>query len=665
MPRHLSTPKRTRPPGTLSPARDERLGSLTRGQLEGSLSARDVDLFSHRLDRWIGDLRQALTLPYGDGERRERLIEQLLERMTARARERPEPLRQLDLARSLRPDWFQAPETIGYVCYADRFAGSLRAVIERLDELEALGVTYLHLMPLLRPRPGPCDGGYAVMDFRAVDPRLGTMEDLEALTAALRQRGISLCLDLVINHVAREHRWAERARAGELRYQRYFWIYDDRTEPDRWEATLPEVFPDFSPGSFTLDPELGRWVWTTFNDYQWDLRWENPAVLLEFVDLILELANRGVEVFRLDAVAFIWKRLGTDCQNQPEVHALVQALRTIARIVAPAVVFKAEAIVPPRDLIHYLGRRERWGKVSDLAYHNSLMVQIWSSLATRDTRLMTHALSRFPAKPPTTAWATYLRCHDDIGWAIADEDAAAVGWDGAAHRRFLADFYNGSFPGSHARGADFQVNPRTGDRRTSGTAASLAGLELALEQGDERLRRLSIERLLLAHAVILGFDGLPLIYMGDEIGLTNDDSYRRDPALAGDNRWMHRPAMDWDRARRRHQPGSVEQEVFDGLALLIAARKETPQLHAGAPLEVIEAGTPHVFAHTRVHPLGVLVALYNFSEHPQAVPTDRLHRRGVHRPVDRISGKPVEAGDGWVRLVSYGRLWLVDDGELR
>ena len=120
------------------------------------------------------------------------------------------------------------------------------------------------------------------------------------------------------------------------RYRDYFHVYPDRELPDAYELTLPEVFPDFAPGSFTWDDELDGWVWTTFNRYQWDLNWSNPDVLCEYADIILDLANLGVEVFRLDAIAFIWKRMGTNCQNQPEVHAITQALRAVARIACPA-----------------------------------------------------------------------------------------------------------------------------------------------------------------------------------------------------------------------------------------------------------------------------------------------------------------------------------------
>ncbi|GIW26054.1 alpha-amylase family protein [Meiothermus sp.] len=619
-------------------------------QIEALDKYRSADLQA-RIQRYLPELLEGLQAVYPEAP----LVAERVARVIGKnLAERPPDLQALDLLRIHTPDWFQKPHMHGYIAYTERFAENLRGVAERIPYLKELGIRYLHLMPLLLPREGENDGGYAVADYRRVRPDLGTMDDLEALCARLRQEGLSLCLDLVLNHVAREHPWALAARQGDPHYRAYFYIYPDRTIPDAFERTLPEVFPDFAPGNFTWDDELGGWVWTTFNRWQWDVNWGNPEVFLEYLDLILWLANKGVEVFRLDAIAFTWKRLGTHCQNQPEVHALTQAMRAAVRIGAPAVAFKAEAIVAPEDLIAYLGTGRHYGKVSELAYHNTLMVQIWSSLASRDTRLFTQALQRFPQKPPTTAWATYLRCHDDIGWAISDTDAAAVGLDGAAHRRFLADFYQGDFPGSFARGMPFQENPLTGDRRTSGSAASLAGLEAALESGNPRLVHLAIERLLLAHAVFIGYgEGIPLIYMGDELGLLNDYNYTEEPAHKGDNRWLHRPRMDWAKAERRHQEGTVEHRLFHGIKGLLEARARIPQLHAAFPTRPLWQPNPHLLVLRRAHPEGTLVQVYNFSEQDQALPWETLQAEGIVQPFDQITLAPAPA-----YLWPYARLWL-------
>ncbi|RLV50772.1 alpha-amylase [Nocardioides mangrovicus] len=612
------------------------------------LAAHRVTAFEDRVERWRQDLVDAAAQVYPDDDR---LVEDLV-CLAARAyAERSEDLHRLDERRLLRPDWLQQPGMVGYACYADRFGGDLAGVAGHVDHLAELGVGYLHLMPFLTPRPGPNDGGYAVMDFRSVRADLGTVEDVRALAASLRSRGISLVMDLVLNHVAREHEWAVAARAGDPVHRDYFWLFGDRTGPDAYEDTLPEVFPDFAPGSFSWDDEAQAWVWTTFNSWQWDLDWSNAQVLREFADLVLTWANVGVEVFRLDAIAFLWKRLGTTCQNQPEVHAVTQLLRTVARIAAPAVAFKAEAIVGPDDLVPYLGVGEHAGRVSDLAYHNTLMVQVWSALASHDATLAVQALAALPDKPASGTWLTYVRCHDDIGWAIDDRDAAAVGLSGFDHRRFLADWYAGEFPGSWARGLVFQSNEATGDRRTSGTTASLAGPQ----------DRHGVERILLAHAVAAGWGGIPVVWSGDELAQPDDDAWAEVPEHAGDNRWAHRPALDWSRAAERHDTTTAAGRVFTGLVHLFRVRARLPQLHGsvtGRPLRDLPRG---VLGFERHHPSGAFLALHNVTDRDQAVPYDRILGVGLVRPFDVLAGVPLPphaAGD--VVLPPYGTLWVVE-----
>jgi amylosucrase len=575
----------------------------------------DQVVFSTRLQRYWPDLLTGLTGAYPDHA--PEMANRLVEIAAQNFQQRPADLRLLDLRRHADPQWYQHQQMLGYATYADLFAGDLKGVADRVDYLAELGVTYLHLMPLLKPRPGQNDGGYAVMDYRAVRSDLGSIDDLRELATVLRSHRISLTLDLVLNHVAAEHQWAMNARNGDPLYRQYFHMFADRELPDAYERTLPEVFPDFAPGNFTYDEESHSWVWTTFNNWQWDLNWHNPEVFYEFADLILWLANLGVECLRLDAIAFIYKRMGTNCQNQPEVHAITQALRTVARIAAPALIFKAEAIVGPADLAPYLGVGKHAGKVSDLAYQNSLMVQIWSALAAKDTRLFCAAMNRFPAKPPTTVWGTYLRCHDDIGWAIDDGDAASVGLNGYEHRRFLADYYAGLYPMSDARGLVFQENLLTGDRRISGTAASLAGVEAALISGDDIHLDLAIRRYVLAYCLVFGFGGLPLIYMGDELGLPNYHDFVDDPDHADDNRWVHRPPMPWDSVDRRHMPGTVEYRIWHALRHVITVRSSLPSLDASVESEILDPVNPAVLVFLRRFSSQTMVGVYNVTAESQ------------------------------------------------
>ena len=631
-------------------------------------------LMSTRFERRWPDAERALRAVYGDALDgfRDRIVA-TLEQFAA---ERSAELQQLDLRRDAAPMWFQHQRMIGYVAYADRFAGRLDAIADRIDYLRELGVTYLHLMPLLLPRAGDNDGGYAVADYDQVDPAVGSMADLEALAGELRDNGISLCIDVVMNHTAQEHPWAVAARAGDAEKRAYYLTFADRAVPDQYEQTLREVFPDFAPGNFTFvdgvdgaeggpdgDGVGGRWVWTTFNEFQWDLDYTNPDVFIEMLSVMLRLANRGVEVLRLDAAPFIWKRLGTDCENQPEVHHLLAAYRALTAIVAPALLLKAEAIVPREQLVAYLGAELAPGEPQrnecNLAYNNQLMVQLWSSLAATEGRLMSNVLDSMGQAPHDSAWCTYVRCHDDIGWAITGDDAASVGWDQFAHRDFLNEFYSGEFAMSYAHGATFQANDETGDARISGMTASLCGIEDALGRGDDLALDVALKRLELLYAVTYAYGGIPLLYMGDEIGLRNDADWASDPAHADDNRWMHRPHMDWSAAERRSVPGSLEQRVFSIFTRLAAARAALPEVRAGGTVDILRQGDDRLFAfarrHRRENPMWMVA---NFGDRTLVVRPQQLYTHGVLPARCVLSGADAEMVDGVITLPPLGWVWL-------
>ncbi|PWK60604.1 amylosucrase [Roseicyclus mahoneyensis] len=631
--------------------------TMTRESVSASVS--DADLFELRHQRSHDDLWPMLARLYGAHPEYARFRAGLDDAMRRAWADRPTTLKKLDIRRDLEPDWFQRPGMVGYVFYIDRFAGDLTGVRAKLDYLADLGVTYIHFMPCLKPRDGDNDGGYSVADYRAINPALGSMADFEETVAAARARGMSVCIDMVLNHTAKEHAWAQAARKGDLDYLEYYLTFSDVTLPQDFEKTAHEVFPAHSPGNFTYYDDMGRWVWTSFNEHQWDLNWANPQVFLEMAEVMLFLANRGVEVLRLDAVAFLWKRMGTRCQSEPECHMILQALRAVTRIVAPALIHLEEAIVGPAEMLPYLGRGEHDGKEGNLAYHNSLMVQVWSALAARDTRMMTHVMgTHFPPVLNNATYANYLRCHDDIGWAVTDEDASAVGLSGPLHRAFLSDFYEGVFPGSFSKGELFQHDPETGDKRISGTCASLAGVERALEAGDPVALDRAIDRVLMGHALIASFGGIPLIYMGDELGMLNDYSYTTNPAHAHDSRWLHRPVMDWDRAAQAlSEPASVPGRLHAGLRHITARRAATPEIHARNATEILDTGNRSLFAFARRAPTGPLLCIFNFSEDWKVLPRDWVEGQGAGL-FDLLSGAPVGDGNGKVPLPPYARVWL-------
>ncbi len=636
---------------------DEVLERLLDGPLR-LLEPLEQEIFLIRLEQGLDDVLRPLRLLYGDREDFAAWVGKFLDIVGKAYAERPSSLRHLDLQRVHQPDWFQKSGMIGYVAYTERFAGDLAGVHEKISYLNELGVTYLHLMPLLKPRPGANDGGYAVMDYRQVRDELGTMSELAELTTDLREHGISLCIDLVCNHTAKEHEWAQKALAGDTTYQDYYLMFPDRTLPDQYEYTLREVFPELAPGNFSYYEQIDKWVWTTFNEYQWDLNYKNPAVFAEMLEIMFYLANQGIEVLRLDAVAFMWKRMGTDCENQPEAHAILQAFRGLSRIAAPALLLKAEAIVSPPQLIPYLGLGDATNKECEFAYHNVLMVTLWSALAERKVVLATHVLQNMPPIPSKTSWVTYVRCHDDIGWAITEEDAAGVGLDGFAHRAFLSDFYTGRFPGTFAEGTTFQFNPKTNDRRVNGSLASLAGLEQALLHADWAATELAMRRILLLHNLIFVFGGIPLLYMGDELALLNDRSYEDDPHLADDSRWIHRPFMDWAKAEERHDWQSVTGRIYAGLCELIAVRKKTRLLHAATATSAVWTHNDHVLGILRRGARGRLLALANFSEAPQAVSHNRLRELSFAGMLVNRLNEQLLPRDGDVRLEPYEVVWL-------
>ncbi|MEP6894191.1 MAG: alpha-amylase family protein, partial [Chloroflexota bacterium] len=511
--------------------------------------------FTQRLEKYFPSLFNLYLNLYGTRYDFFFHIEDLLLSLARSWFARPTDLRTLDKARETNPLWFQSNQMLGGVCYVDLFANNIEGIKSKIPYFKELGLTYLHLMPLFKAPDGENDGGYAVSSYREVHPPLGTMQQLASLAGELRNAGISLVVDLVFNHTSDEHTWVEHAKAGDDECMDFYRIFPSRELPDHYEQNLREIFPDEHAGVFTFFPNLfktGGWVWTTFHSYQWDLNYANPAVFNRMAEEMLFLANQGVEVIRLDAVAFIWKEIGTSCENLPGAHTLIQAFNAVSRIASPALLFKSEAIVHPDDVVKYIDPEE-----CQLSYNPLLMALLWNSLATRDVRLLSQALAARFKIHPETAWVNYVRVHDDIGWTFSDDDAAAFGINGYDHRRFLNEFYRGRFAGSFARGLPFQENPKTGDCRISGTCASLAGLETAIREAGADEVELAIRRILLIHGVILTAGGIPLIYLGDEIGTLNDYTYRDDPAHERDSRWVHRPRADWEKYAKRNDSNSI------------------------------------------------------------------------------------------------------------
>jgi len=635
-------------------------------RIKPEISRQDLRHFYTRLGANFYAIHSLFDKLYGRRADFAEHAQRLVETMARQYIRRPEYLRELDLARERDYNWFLSQEWVGMALYCGGFAGNLQGLRERLHYFQELGVNLVHIMPIMRCPEGKSDGGYAISDFRDLDPQAGTLEDLGQLSAEMRQRGLLLVLDVVVNHTSDHHEWAQQARAGNPLYQDYYYTYANRNVPDMFEQSMPEIFPETSPGNFTWDGQMGRWVMTVFNDYQWDLNYTNPAVFIEMLDIILFWANQGADILRLDAVAFLWKKIGSTCQNEREAHLILQLFKDCCQVTAPGVVFIAEAIVAPVEVIKYFGEDAVIAKECEIAYNATFMALLWDAVATKNALLLNQGIKSLPVKLDRATWLNYIRCHDDIGLGFDDRDIELCGYEPASHRRFLIDYFTGQYADSHARGLPFGQNSKTGDTRISGALASLVGLEYALEAGDDRGVDDAIRLILLLHGMILSFGGIPLLYYGDAIGTLNDDSYRDDLHKQGDSRWVHRPAIDWEKSARRNTPGTVEYKLFSMLKRMIAVRKEIQLFADFNNRELIDVENPHLFVFAR-YGLGKaageqVLVVANFSDKPQHLDFAAIGGHGGDggRFIDLVRGETPEAFNGSLVIPGYGFYWLAE-----
>lgn len=597
--------------------------------------------FRTRFEAQFPRLFEIFAKLYGANEACLEHLTQLVLQSRTSWRERAPDLKAIDAARAAEPDWFQSNKMLGAFCYVDRYAGDLQGLRNHVPYFQELGITYLHLMPLFDCPAENSDGGYAVSSYREVRSDLGTMADLRALAADLRGAGISLVVDFVFNHTSNEHEWAVKAAQGDPEFSDYYWIYPDRRLPDAFELTVREVFPDDHPGAF-IQMEDGRWIWSTFHSFQWDLNYSNPAVFRAMAGEMLALANQGVDLIRMDAVAFIWKRLGTTCESQPEAHLLLQAFNAVCAMAAPSLLFKSEAIVHPDEVVTYIDPNE-----CPISYNPLLMALSWEALATRSVEMLDLALTRRQPIDGACSWVNYVRSHDDIGWTFADEDAAELGIDGFDHRRFLNAFYTNQFDGSFARGVSFQFNPKTGDCRVCGTTASLTGIE-ADDAGG-------IGRMLLLYGVAFSAGGIPLLSLGDEVGQRNDERYIDNPARARDQRWVGRPLRPDDLYAQRHDESTIAGQIFAGMTRMIEARKNASAF-AGNAIAQFVTGNPHVVGYTRHGGGQKVCVLANFADTPQNIASQMFPEVG-REARDLITGQAFDLSAG-VTLEAHQIVWL-------
>ena len=578
----------------------------------------------------------------------ERFTDMLYEAYAAR----PESLKLMDRAREAHPDWYKGHDLVGMLMYVNAFAGTLQGVREKLGYIEDCGVNYLHLMPLLESPKGRSDGGYAVSDFRKVQPELGTMEDLAALAEDCHKRGIAVCLDFVMNHTSEDHEWARRARAGEKEYQDRYFFYTGWDIPNAYEQTVPQVFPTTAPGNFTWCEEAKKVVMTTFYPYQWDLNYANPAVFQDMTDNMLNLCNHGVDVIRLDAVPYIWKALGTNCRNLPQVHLLVRMMRMVCEIVCPGTLLLGEVVMEPSKVVPYFGTVDR--PECHMLYNVTTMATLWHTVATGDVRLLRHQMGQVFSLPREYTFLNYLRCHDDIGWGLDYGFLRQFGQEEVPHKRFLNEYLTGFFSGSTARGELYNDDPRLMDARLCGTTASLCGIEAARQSGNEEALEKAVRLDEMLHAFMFTLSGVPVLYSGDEVGRENDYGYHRDPLKREDSRYLHRGDMDWSLAAQRTDKTTVPGKLFPAIQRMETLRAKHGAFDDGADTWLLDTGNDAVLGIGRYYRGQKLLCVFNFSREKQ---TAWLKETEEYR--DLMTGRKRDAGA--VVLPAGGFAWLLHE----
>lgn len=603
------------------------------------------EIFQTRLERHHDELKWLYMELYDNDS----MFAELCTNLYRFYKERRRQLKTRDKEREKNPEWFRKNDMLGMMLYIDQFAGNLKGVKEKLSYLEACQVNCIHLMPFLDSPKEHSDGGYAVADFRKVRADLGTMEDLSELADLCHQKGMNLCMDFVMNHTSEEHEWAVRARKGEGEYMSRYFFYDNQDIPERYEQTVPQVFPTTAPGNFTYLPEIGHYVMTTFYPYQWDLNYGNPRVFNEMMYHFLFFANQGMDIIRIDAVPYIWKELGTSCRNLPQVHSIVRMMRMIGEIVCPSVLLLGEVVMEPEKVVPYFGTVEK--PECHMLYNVTTMASTWNCVATKDIRLLKRQMEAVNRLPSAYTFLNYLRCHDDIGWGLDYGFLAQWEMWEAPHKRFLNDYFTGKIPGSVSRGELYNDDPVTQDARFCATTASMCGIESAQETDDPDALQAAIHLDIMLHAYMLTQSGIPMLYSGDEIGQINDYSYKNDPDKASDSRYLHRGKFRWDLAEKRKAKESVQGRIFGALNELERIRRLERVFEASADVWTYDVHNNAILCIVREQAGERFFGIFNFADRPE---TAWMQEEGSY--TELLNGKKMELVD--IVIPRYGFYWL-------
>ncbi|MEJ2677156.1 MAG: sugar phosphorylase [Acidihalobacter sp.] len=492
-----------------------------------------------------------------------------------------------------------------------------------LKEYVGEAVSIVHLLPIF---PYSSDDGFSVVDYRAVNPELGDWSNVRALA-----EHYGLALDLVLNHCSRSHHWFHDFLAGRPNAKDWF-IEADPHEPALGLVTRPRSTPLLTP--VDVSGRGRRWIWTTFSPDQVDLNFRNPEVLLAFAEILLMYLRQGARLLRLDAVAYVWKTLGTPCTSLPEVHAVVRILRALMDTAEPGSLLLTETNVPSAENLSYLGQ----GDEAHLVYQFSLPPLLLHALWRGETSVLQAWLAELPEPPSGTAYLNFTASHDGVGLRPLEGLI-----DAAERDAMLADM--------RARGG-FVSPRRMADGRESPYELNISYFSaLAGDDGED----MQLARFLLTQTLALSLRGLPALYIHSLLSTPND---MRGVEQTGQLRAINRRRWDWGELNHLlGQPETVHSRCLRELTRRLRLRAGQAVFDPQAAQSVLDLG-PELLGVLRTAADGRRVlCLFNFTGERQRIGLDALPS-GLNDAEDLLGSRAVLRLGAELELEPYAAVWL-------
>ena len=604
-------------------------------------NAADKAVFEMRLNKHYDELKWLYSELYPD---KEVYFDKLIKHLKKAYVQRDEYLHDLDTQREHEADCYTKRNFVSMAMYVHCFSGTLKNFAKRLPYLAESNINCVHLKGIIKSLKDKNDGEFAISDFKAIEKSIGDVKDLAKLSEKCHKKDIDVCVDLVLNHTSDEHDWAMRMCDGESEYEDKYYVYKRENLPEIIKEDGKRV--ETVAGNFTYVKAIDKYVMSTFHEYTWDLNYHNPEVFNEMAENLLFLANTGVDIVRLDYMAYIWKQKDNAHHNLPQVHTILRMLRLISEIVCPSVILLGEVAISPDRLAPYFGSAEK--PECHLIYDASTMAVIWHSVATGNVALLKHQFDMLASLPKNEVLQNSLRDSDEIKWVLDFDFLAKQGMQKTPHQQFLNNYFAGEFDGSFALGKKYEAEGNADKVHVCGTVASLCGIEYYDKQKDKAKMQLAIDLDIMLHALMLSQSGIPTICSGDEVGQCSDFKFKKD-----DLSYLKRDKFNWHKAGRRKTEKAMQANIYQSLVKLTSIRNDYAVFAQNAKVKTLLTWDEATLAIVRETDSEKFIGIYNFSSSER--PAWIKENDGEY--TDLYSGETnVNAVD--MKLAPYSFKWL-------